>query len=233
MDFLKILKSFEDFVYEALIWLVLVPATLLRIVVQPRRMVVYAARELASSDEQRFGDSVSPPLLLILCVFVAHLFDLSVRHPSADASGSLAASLLSSEQNLLLYRTIAFGVWALAGSILFTLGSGRPINRQGLRGPFYEQCYLVAPFALVLSMATSLDLASGGSSAVGPVSLLVATVWFWLVQIVWVRHRMQASVLRSTLAATAILLVGAAVNVAVGYALTHEGGRGAADAAAS
>lgn len=29
MDFLKILKSFEEFVYEALTWLVLLPRTLL------------------------------------------------------------------------------------------------------------------------------------------------------------------------------------------------------------
>ena len=39
MDFLKILKSFEDFVYEALIWLILLPRTLLRIVLRPRQMV--------------------------------------------------------------------------------------------------------------------------------------------------------------------------------------------------
>ena len=39
VDFLKILKSFEDFVYEALIWLVLLPKTLWRILRRPRQMV--------------------------------------------------------------------------------------------------------------------------------------------------------------------------------------------------
>ncbi|MFC6839821.1 hypothetical protein [Xanthomonas theicola] len=53
MDFLKILKSFEDFVYEALIWLILLPQTLLRIVFSPRRMASYAERELASADDEQ------------------------------------------------------------------------------------------------------------------------------------------------------------------------------------
>ena len=56
MDFLKILKSFEDFVYEALIWLILLPKTLLRIITRPRQMALYAEQELASADDERFGD---------------------------------------------------------------------------------------------------------------------------------------------------------------------------------
>ncbi|MEP6939654.1 MAG: hypothetical protein ABI846_07810 [Rudaea sp.] len=42
MDFLKLLKSFEEFVYEALLWLVLVSKTLARIVLKPRTMTAYA-----------------------------------------------------------------------------------------------------------------------------------------------------------------------------------------------
>jgi hypothetical protein len=220
LDFLKILKSFEDFVYEALLWLILVPKTLLRIICTPRRMVVYAEQELASSDEQRFGDSVSPPLLLILCVFIAHLFDLGIRTPAIDTTGSLAGSLLSSEQNLLLYRTIAFGVWALAGSVLFLAGSGKAINRLSLRGPFYEQCYLVAPFALMLSIATSLDLAGAGNSIAAALLMLASGLWFWLVQVVWIRHRMKRAIWQCVVAATVVLCVGAAVNCVVGYVLT-------------
>lgn len=221
MDFLKILKSFEDFVYEALIWLILLPKTLLRIITSPREMALYAEQELASSDEQRFGDSISPPLLLILCVFIAHLFDLGIRSHAVDTSGSLASSLLASEQNLLLYRTIAFGVWALVGAAYCLIGTGRPIGRQSLRGPFYEQCYLVAPFALVLSVSASLDLAHPEGSLIGASMVLVGTVWFWSVQGVWIRHRLGHGRFRSGFAATVILLAGALVNLLVGMALTR------------
>ena len=221
MDFLKILKSFEDFVYEALIWLILLPKTLLRIITRPRQMALYAEQELASADEERFGDSISPPLLLILCVVIAHLFDLGIRPQAVDTSGSLAGSLLSSEQNLLLYRTIAFGVWALTGAAYCLIGTGRTIGRQSLRGPFYEQCYLVAPFALVLSMSTSLDIAFPRGNLVGVPLVLIVTAWFWGVQLIWIRHRMGYSRARSAMAATVILLVGAFVNGVVGFALTY------------
>lgn len=55
MDFLKILKSFEDFVYEALTWLVLLPRTLWHIVTSPRHMTSYAAKQLDSTSETRFS----------------------------------------------------------------------------------------------------------------------------------------------------------------------------------
>lgn len=102
MDFLKILKSFEEFVYEALLWFILLPKTLGRIVVSPRRMCDYVAGELTVEDEKRFGGAMSPPLLLILCVLIAHFVDLAVRPQATDASGSLAGELFGSEQNLLL-----------------------------------------------------------------------------------------------------------------------------------
>lgn len=76
MDFLKILKSFEDFVYEALIWLILLPKTLVRIVLRPRQMVAYVQAEQTREGDDRYGDAISPPLLLILCVLVSHVFDL-------------------------------------------------------------------------------------------------------------------------------------------------------------
>ena len=188
MDFLKILKSFEEFVYEALIWLVLVPRTLLRIVVQPRRMATYASAELdIASSEERFGDAVSPPLLLILCVLIAHFVDVAVRPQAPDASDSLAHALFASEQNLLLYRTIAFGVWALAGSVCLLVRMRQPVNRRTLRAPFYEQCYLVAPFALALSVGVSFTLRAGDTdattAALGAGLALAGAAWFAGVQV--------------------------------------------------
>ena len=221
MDFLKILKSLEEFVYEALIWLVLLPQTLVRILMYPRRMAAYAERELASDDEQRFGDAISPPLLLILCVLIAHLVDLAIRTPAPMEGNSLANAILSSEQNLLLYRTVAFGVWALAGAGWFLGGHRLDFNRTRLRGPFYEQCYLVAPFALGQSIGTSMALIGGAMRVYGVAVVLAVTVWFWLVQIDWVRHRAGFRLRTSVLAATATLVTGALVNTALGYVLLH------------
>lgn len=223
MDFLKVLKSFEEFVYEALTWFVLLPRTLLRIVLHPHRMAAYASSELARVDEKQFSAAVSPPLLLILCVLIAHFVDLGMRTQTPDASGSLASTILASEQNLLLYRTIAFGVWALAGAVYFLLRSGIPMDRESLRAPFYEQCYLVSPFALLLSIGSSLSLMPGNAYAThaAPWLVLVAFLWFWFVQIDWIGRKTGLSLWRRIAAATLILLSGALVNAFVGHALSH------------
>lgn len=223
MDFLKILKSFEEFVYEALIWVVLLPRTLVRILLHPRRMTEYAASELGRADEKQFSAAVSPPLLLILCVLTAHFIDLGIRTRTPDASDSLASTILASEQNLLLYRTIAFGVWALAGAVYFLLRSGIPVDRDSLRGPFYEQCYLVSPFALLLSISSSLSLMPENAFAIrsAPWLVLGAFLWFWFVQIDWIGRKAGLSPCRRVVAATLILLSGSLVNAFVGHALSH------------
>jgi hypothetical protein len=65
MDFVKILKSFEEFVYEALTWLILMPRTLVRIVLRPNAMTHYAGAQLQVEETRRFNTALSPPLLLI------------------------------------------------------------------------------------------------------------------------------------------------------------------------
>lgn len=223
MDFLKILKSFEEFVYEALTWLLLLPRTLLRIVLRPRVMARYAVTELEEEGEGRFDAAISPPLLLILCVLIAHFVDLAIRTQSPDTSGTLASRLLASEQNLLLYRTIAFGVWALAGAVLFLWRQGAPIGRKSLRVPFYEQCYLVAPFALVLSISGSLLLMGEPWLLFGAGLMLLGTAWFLIVQIDWIRVRAGLPLWRGVVAGVLVLLLGSAVNAVVGHVLSHAG----------
>ncbi|WP_162433786.1 hypothetical protein [Pseudoxanthomonas koreensis] len=224
MDFLKILKSFEEFVYEALTWLVLLPRTLWRIVVSPRRMTGYAGTQLASQDESRFSDAISPPLLLILCVLISHFIDLAMRHPAPEENAGLGAVVLSSEQNLLLYRTIAFGVWSLAGAVYLLVRTRRPVDRETLRAPFYEQCYLVAPFAFTISVSlTLMALDRPWLVQIAACMFLAATGWFWLVQAAWFRSRASLGLWRSLLAAALVLVVGSVVNAGVGRVLSASG----------
>jgi hypothetical protein len=127
------LKSIEDFVYEALTWIILRPRTLLRIVFQPMRMTGYADSQLRRDDEARAKDAISPPLLLVLRVLLAHLIDPGVHVSPGDDAGLLQHHLLGSEKNLLVYRTIAFGVWARAGAMYCLRKSGAAIDRDTMR----------------------------------------------------------------------------------------------------
>ena len=222
MDFLKILKSFEEFVYEALTWLVLLPRTLWRIVVSPQRMTGYARAQLACDSETRFSAAVSPPLLLILCTLLSHFIDLAVRDPAPEAGRALKNVLLASEENLLLYRTIAFGVWSLAGAVYVLLRTRRPVDRETLREPFYEQCYLVAPFAFTLSVSLTLMLLERPVPLVAGLAInLVATTWFWLAQASWLRRHAGLNRWHGLAAAAMVLFVGFAVNLGLGYLLGH------------
>lgn len=212
MDFLKLLKSFEEFVYEALTWLILVPRTLLRIVTSPLRMTAYVDEEM-DKDETRFKAAVSSPLLLILCVLLAHFIDLAMRAGSAEKTSTLGGVILASEQNLLLYRTIAFGVWALAGAICLLGTVRQPIDRETLRRPFYEQCYFVAPFALAVSIGSSLLLMQPVWTDVVAVAItLIATVWFFVVEAAWLRRRGHVSIWRALPAACLVVLSGSCLT---------------------
>lgn len=221
MDFLKILKSFEDFVYEALIWLILLPKTLLRILLHPRQMVAYVQAEQTREGDDRYGDAISPPLLLILCVLVAHAIDLALPKQATQEMGALAASLLKSEQNLLLYRTMAFGIWSLAGAVWYMRHTRQPIHRVNLRNPFYEQCYLVAPFALALSVSTSFALAGGRLPVVGVGLAALALLWFCIAQWHWARERAGLAAWHAAGVAAGLVLVGLVVNAGLGYLLRH------------
>ncbi|MDR6154428.1 hypothetical protein QF021_002517 [Acidovorax delafieldii] len=221
VDFLKILKSFEDFVYEALIWLVLLPKTLWRIVRRPRQMVTYVQAEQDREGDDRYGDAISPPLLLILCVLVAHVLDLALRKQGAPEMGTLAGELLKSEENLLLYRTMAFGIWSLAGAVWYLRHSRQPIHRLNLRNPFYEQCYLVAPFALAVSISTSLALVGGVLSAVGMGLFLLALLWFCTAEWHWVSERAALGKVHAAGVAGGLVLVGLLANTGLGYVLRH------------
>jgi len=223
MDFLKILKSFEDFVYEALIWIILLPKTLFRILTRPRRMVLYAAAELGrDEEEERFSEEITPPLLLILCVLISHFVDLAIRAQTPVKGDSLSGVILSSEQNLLLYRTIAFGVWALAGAVFLLVHTGAAIGRKNLRIPFYEQCYLVAPFALIVSISTSMIMMGGHWEVMGALMVCAATLWFWIVEMDWVKTRTRLPLWRSAIAAALILTTGGLFNAGAGKLLSHK-----------
>ena len=136
MDFLKILKSFEEFVYEALTWLILLPRTLLRILWSPARMTDYASGQLSSQSESRFSEAISPPLLLMLCVLLSHAIDLGIRNSTHLADGSLAAVLLLLStllwfwlvQAAWLRRRSGFALWRSLVAATVVLLAGSIIN---------------------------------------------------------------------------------------------------------
>lgn len=220
MDFIKILKSFEEFIYEVVSWLVFYPRTLWRVVCHPIRMARYAHFELSDPLRKQFSDAMSPPLFLLLSVLISHIVELMLHVQMPGQSNQLARMVFGSEQNLLLYRTITFGIWALLGSLYLLMRTGSIIDRDTLRAPFYAQCYLAAPFAIALSTGATLARQSDMQLHLAGVGIvLVACVWYIAVQATRLRDVLHLPWWRSIVATALLLVVGLVFNTLVALAL--------------
>ena len=221
MDFLRIVRSLEDLLYEVMTWLVFYPRTLWRILAHPAETLRYSDAEQGDMREEQFTDTISPPLFLMLTVLLAHGVELGLGTALSEPKGAFGQFLLGSEQNLLLVRSVLFSIYALLGATTLLRYRALPLDRKTLRGPFYSQCYLTAPFALGLSLGATLGrMPSTAPQAVGAVIGLGSMAWYVSVQTLWFRQQLQAPIGRATLIALWVFACGAAFNAAINTALT-------------
>jgi hypothetical protein len=78
VDFLKIIRSVEEFLYEAMTWLLFYPRTFWRCVRDPDWIIAYTDKELGESPGEQFTDLISPPLFLIISIVIAHGIELAL-----------------------------------------------------------------------------------------------------------------------------------------------------------
>ncbi|MBW9115583.1 permease [Rhizobium cauense] len=186
MDFMKLLKSLEDLLYEMVSWLVFYPITMWRSIVNPLRMMKSADEELGDREEDRYSDTLSPPLFLLLTLLLAQAISSAVPSIYADAT---LPPLLASTPNLLLARGVIFGMLPLVMAVTLARRKSVRLTRESLRPPFYSQCYVATAFVFVAGMGLDLILIPhhlGLTAGVGV--LAVATVWYGLAQIRWFKH---------------------------------------------
>lgn len=126
LDFMKLLKSLEELLYELVSWLVFYPLTMWRSVVRPLTMMRYADAELTDEPADQYEDTLSPPLFLLITLLLSQC--LSAAFPSIYDTAT-AAKELGSGSNLLIARGVVFGF------IRFAWQSQRcVISRQRLPG---------------------------------------------------------------------------------------------------
>jgi hypothetical protein len=189
MDFMRILQSLEEFLYEAMSWIVFYPRALLRTIRHPVAVSLYTRAQLAQPREQQFTELMSPPLLLVLTIALAHVIELSTPTGMASAHSAVGKELFSSEQGIIATRSLAYCIFALVGSLTWLRRAREPVNRDTLREPFYIHCYLLAPFALGLAIATALGVNLHGSWAwvAAPVSLASCLWYAWAQTAIYAR----------------------------------------------
>lgn len=158
MHFFQIIRSIEELLYEAVTWLIFYPVTLWRCLTRPQDVMRYTTEELQEDPDTRFSESISPPLFLMLSVLVAHVFELAlgVKVEELESSGEFAKEIVTSEQNLLLFRSFVFALFPLVMATGVLRRKGLKLDRETLKGPFYRQCYFAGPYCLIVSIGSVL-----------------------------------------------------------------------------
>lgn len=185
MDFMRLLKSVEELLYELVTWILFYPLTLWRCIRHPVRMMGYASTELGDAEAEQYDDALSPPIFLLLTLFIAHLIELRF----GVATKVVMPDVFTDERNLLFFRAIAFSLFPLLLALQDVRRRGAKLTRRTLKPAFYSQCYTAAPFILSIDLAVIIAQHANVPAVLASIAIFVAgLVWYvsaetaWLVQ---------------------------------------------------
>jgi hypothetical protein len=193
MDLLKILRSFEEFLFEATSWLIFYPLTLWRIMRRPLATMAYSDREQSTPEDSRYDDTLSPPLVLLVTIILCNLIGAAAHVPAPEGSTTATRFLVGSQQNLILFRSLVFSLVPLVAAVRLLHKQGVPIGRETLRAPFYAQCYLASPCAAFVAIGGIFFQQPDLPDAPGLVIVALGVGWFLVVQTLWYQRRLQIS----------------------------------------
>jgi len=198
MIFFHILKSFDELLFELMTWLVFYPVTLWRSIRHPLQTMRYAMTELEKKSSAQFRDALRPPIFLFVTVIIAHVVELqAVGDSPIVGNQSGLADLINDDTSLIVLRIMGFALFPVAMAAIETKLQGDRVNRDTIQRPFYAQCYLAAPFALALSLAsTAIRISNSSLQECGLLLVLISTLLYlgaetkWLVRAAsqpWIR----------------------------------------------
>lgn len=196
MDLMKLLRSFEEFLFEAASWLLFYPLTVLRIIIWPLRVMAYSDDQQLVQEDARYDNTLSPPLLLLITVIVVSLMDAAL-HIATPTPSSLARSIVSSPQNLAIFRGLAFSLVPLVAAATLLHHQKIGLSRSALRAPFYAQCFLATPCALFLGVGTAVIGRPDLPNSLAGVLITAGATWFLVTQTRWFAQRLSTTYLRA------------------------------------
>ncbi|WP_052954047.1 hypothetical protein [Devosia soli] len=184
MDFMGILKSIEELLYELVSWVIFYPLTVWRIVRHPLASLAYAERELQEPEERQFDDAISPPILLLITLGLLHLLGRLVETENA----AVMTGIMADERNLLAFRAVAFSFFPLLFGLIRLKVAKARITRSTFKPVFYSQCFVTVPFVIAVSLGINLmaefpDSPVDGWIGVGVLAL--GLIWFGIVETRW------------------------------------------------
>ena len=212
MDFMRLLKSVEELLYELVTWFLFYPLTFWRSVWHPLKTMAYAEKELGDAEPEQYSDALSPPIFLLVTLFGAHLIELQIARSSLDA----LPALLADERNLLLFRAMTFSIFPL----LFALARLRlrdiRLTRQTLKPAFYAQCYVAGPFVLAFDLSIMLaNLGPGFWPTFAVALFVIALAWYGAIQTRWLMAASEVTAWRAAPLALGTIIAAFMLIIAV------------------
>ena len=202
MNPLAILTSLEGAVFEAVVWLLLIPKTLFQVLRHPAWVVDYTAAQFQKAEADRWDDYLSPVVFWLLLAVGPYLGDLRGPAPARRAgqlSGDVLSHLPLPTRYLLLALLLVAAPATLA--VLFARIRGHGLARRLLRQHFAAQCYLQTPTLLcVMPIVVSVLFApraemlahfSGTVSLIGLAGL--SLLWLLAAETVYLQQDLSAS----------------------------------------
>lgn len=210
MDFMNLLKSFEDFVFEIVGWLYFYPRTMWLSLVRPSQMMAYADDELDDRPADRYESTVSPPLFLLITILLATWMSDSISGPDNPAD---TPEFLLDWKNSLVLTACIFSIYPLMLALSLLRQQKRPIDRRALRAPFYSQCFVASPFALLNALAMALFVLETQNAMIAGIAIFFAALlWYFALQTRWFASELQVSVPRAAWVAGSSIAAGFAVT---------------------
>ena len=206
MDFMKLLKSLEELLYELISWFIFYPVTLWRIIRRPLTMFAYAERQLEEGAQQ-FDDAVSPPILLLISLIVLH----GAGEIWTPTGQHVLQGLLADDWNLLVFRAVAFSLFPLVFGLIQLRSAKTRLTRTTFKPIFYSQCYATVPFVLALSLGLQLVSFHAFSAVLlvlGCAIFLLGLFWYAAVETLWLAREAKMSNGRAALIVALTLICG-------------------------
>lgn len=144
MDFVGILHSLEDALYEVVMWVVLLPKTLVKVLLYPGWVQPYVTAEWKKDPGKRFEGFVSPMIFW----FILGILPYAVWNPNLNGRSAQHVSFAEPVQTTFLLNAFLLVIFPTYYAILLQRLNGEPIERSAVKRLFYIQCYVHTPIAL-------------------------------------------------------------------------------------
>ncbi len=140
MNFMQLLKSLDDLLYEVMSWLVFYPVTMWRALTRPLKMMDYSDAELGDRVEEQYTDTLSPPLFLLLSLIISHLVELASigGQPALVSEYRGLAGPVDDDTSLLILRLLMFSIFPLIMATRLVRKQRIGLTRDTLRPPFLQ-----------------------------------------------------------------------------------------------